>query len=79
MTESSYDEVLGVNLKGPFFLAQRVAKILVEQKSGMLINIGSMSAYTSSLNRGEYCIAKAGLAMVTSCLRPAGGIRHSNV
>ena len=65
MTEGSYDEVLAVNLKGPFFLAQRVAKIMLEQKSGMVINIGSISAYTSSLNRGEYCIAKAGLAMVT--------------
>ena len=65
MTEASYDEVLAVNLKGPFFLAQRVAKIMREQKSGMVINIGSISAYTSSLNRGEYCIAKAGLAMVT--------------
>jgi len=65
MAEASYDEVLAVNLKGPFFLTQRVAKIMLEQKSGMVINIGSMSAYTSSLNRGEYCISKAGLAMVT--------------
>jgi 3-oxoacyl-[acyl-carrier protein] reductase len=65
MTAASYDEVLAVNLKGPFFLAQQVAKIMLEQKSGMVINIGSISAYTSSLNRGEYCIAKAGLAMVT--------------
>jgi NAD(P)-dependent dehydrogenase (short-subunit alcohol dehydrogenase family) len=65
MAEASYDEVLAVNLKGPFFLTQRVAKIMLEQKSGMVINIGSISAYTSSLNRGEYCIAKAGLAMVT--------------
>jgi 3-oxoacyl-[acyl-carrier protein] reductase len=65
MTESSYDEVLAINLKGPFFLAQRVAKIMLEQNSGMVINIGSISAYTSSLNRGEYCIDKAGLGMVT--------------
>lgn len=64
-TQASFDEVLGVNLRGPFFLAQRIAKIMLEQGSGMLINIGSLSAYTSSLNRGEYCIAKAGLGMVT--------------
>jgi NAD(P)-dependent dehydrogenase (short-subunit alcohol dehydrogenase family) len=64
-TEASFDEVLGVDLKGPFFLTQRVAKIMLAQSSGMIINIGSMSAYTSSLNRGEYCIAKAGLTMVT--------------
>jgi 3-oxoacyl-[acyl-carrier protein] reductase len=65
MTEASFDEVLAVDLKGPFFLTQRVAKIMLARGSGMVINIGSISAYTSSLNRGEYCIAKAGLAMVT--------------
>jgi len=65
ITETSFDEVLGVNLKGPFFLTQRVVKIMLIQKTGMVINIGSISAYTSSLNRGEYCIAKAGLAMST--------------
>jgi NAD(P)-dependent dehydrogenase (short-subunit alcohol dehydrogenase family) len=64
-TEVSFDEVLAVNLKGPFFLTQRVAKVMITQGSGMVINIGSISAYTSSLNRSEYCIAKAGLAMVT--------------
>jgi len=64
-SEASFDEVLAVNLKGPFFLAQRVVKAMLDQGSGMVINIGSISAYTSSLNRSEYCIAKAGLAMVT--------------
>ncbi len=64
-SEASFNEVLGVNLKGPFFLAQRVAKVMLAQGRGMLINIGSISAYASSLNRSEYCIAKAGLAMVT--------------
>jgi 3-oxoacyl-[acyl-carrier protein] reductase len=64
-TEASFDEVLAVNLKGPFFLTQRVAKIMLIQGRGMIINIGSVSAYTSSLNRGEYCISKAGLAMIT--------------
>lgn len=64
-TEASYDEVLEVNLRGPFFLTQRVAKIMLKQRNGMIINIGSMSAYTSSINRSEYCIAKAGMAMVT--------------
>lgn len=64
-TPVSFDEVLGVNLRGPFFLTQLIAKIMLEQGGGMLINIGSLSAYTSSLNRGEYCIAKAGLGMVT--------------
>jgi 3-oxoacyl-[acyl-carrier protein] reductase len=71
-TESSYDEVMDVNLKGPFFLTQRVANVMIELlKQGTIdqpkiINIGSLSAYTASVNRGEYCISKAGLGMMTA-------------
>lgn len=72
MPEASYDEVMATNLKGPFFLTQRVARVMVEQvRAGtpitpVIINIGSMSAYTSSTNRGEYCLSKAGMGMMTS-------------
>jgi 3-oxoacyl-[acyl-carrier protein] reductase len=71
-TESSYDEVMSVNLKGPFFLTQQVARVMIDliQQGSVLrpkiINIGSMSAYTASTNRGEYCISKAGMAMMTA-------------
>jgi 3-oxoacyl-[acyl-carrier protein] reductase len=71
-TEDSFDRVLAVNLKGPFFLAQAAAKTMIElqkkgrQAGGCIINIGSLSAYAASLNRGEYCISKAGLGMVTA-------------
>lgn len=71
-TEASYDEVMAVNLKGPFFLTQHVARemirLLQEQRipAAKIINIGSISAYTSSPNRGEYCLSKAGLAMMTA-------------
>jgi 3-oxoacyl-[acyl-carrier protein] reductase len=70
-SEASFDEVLQTNLKAPFFLSQRVALemiALLEKgsiKNPKIINIGSISAYTSSVNRGEYCVSKAGLAMVT--------------
>jgi 3-oxoacyl-[acyl-carrier protein] reductase len=71
--EASYDEVMATNLKGPFFLTQRIARLMVEQvRSGgaqqppRIINIGSISAYTSSPNRGEYCLSKAGLSMLTA-------------
>jgi NAD(P)-dependent dehydrogenase (short-subunit alcohol dehydrogenase family) len=70
--EASYDEVLAVNLKGPFFLTQGVARAMIELlKAGVIeqpkiVNIGSMSAYTSSSNRAEYCLSKAGLAMMTA-------------
>lgn len=70
-TEESYDEVMGVNLKGPFFLTQRVANVMIglmgegKIEQPKIINIGSMSAYTASINRGEYCISKAGMGMMT--------------
>ncbi len=70
-TEASFDRVLGINLKGPYFLTQLVAKWLIEQKKQnpeknyRIINIGSMSSYTSSTARGEYCISKAGVSMMT--------------
>jgi NAD(P)-dependent dehydrogenase (short-subunit alcohol dehydrogenase family) len=70
-TEESYDRVLGINLKGPYFLTQLVANWMIEQRKQdphrplRIINIGSISAYTSSPSRGEYCISKAGIAMMT--------------
>ncbi|MCJ7729813.1 MAG: 3-ketoacyl-ACP reductase [Sedimentisphaerales bacterium] len=70
-TEESFDRVLSINLKGPYFLTQLVAKWMIEQKkqypdrSYRIVNIGSMSAYTSSTARGEYCISKAGVGMMT--------------
>lgn len=76
MSEDSYREVLETNLSGPFFLTQRVARMMVEESlSGgnpadaalrSIIFIGSISAYTSSTNRGEYCVAKAGVGMLTA-------------
>ncbi|MDF3128060.1 3-ketoacyl-ACP reductase [Kiritimatiellaeota bacterium B1221] len=71
-TEDSYDWVMDVNLKGPYFLTQLAARWMVEQQkadenwTGSIINVNSISATVVSVNRGEYCISKAGLAMVTS-------------
>lgn len=67
MTQQSFDEVLGINLKGTFFLTQLVAnKMVAAGQGGAICNISSISAYTSSPNRGEYCISKAGVSMVTT-------------
>ena len=66
MTEESYDYVMNINTKGTLFLTQRVAKEMIRQGSGSIVNISSMSAYTSSVNRGEYCISKAGASMITT-------------
>lgn len=65
MTEESYDYVMNINTKGTLFLTQLVANEMVKNKSGVIVNISSMSAYTSSVNRGEYCISKAGVSMIT--------------
>jgi NAD(P)-dependent dehydrogenase (short-subunit alcohol dehydrogenase family) len=72
MPESSYDLVMGVNLKAPFFLTQSAANLMIRQlqqkaiPSARIVNISSISAYTASVNRGEYCIAKAGVSMATT-------------
>lgn len=66
MTEESYDYVMGINTKGTLFLTQLVANQMIQQgKGGSIVNISSCSAYTSSTSRGEYCISKAGLSMIT--------------
>ena len=66
MTEESYDHVMNINTKGTLFLTQLVANQMVKQgKGGSIVNISSCSAYTSSVSRGEYCISKAGVSMIT--------------
>ncbi|MBW7894806.1 MAG: 3-ketoacyl-ACP reductase [Opitutaceae bacterium] len=69
--EESFDRLYGINLKGPFFLTQLVAKQMLQQEPdaegfrGRIVNITSISVYTASINRGDYCMVKAGLAMMT--------------
>jgi len=71
----SYDEVMAVNLKGPFFLSQRTAIAMIDYMkcrprsepayNPVIVNISSISAETASVNRAEYCISKAGISMTT--------------
>jgi NAD(P)-dependent dehydrogenase (short-subunit alcohol dehydrogenase family) len=92
--EESFDRLIGINLKGPYFLTQLVARQMISQaaaagegkaagaektvsgetvsgetvsgeRAPRIITISSMSAYTASVNRGDYCVAKAGLSMMT--------------
>ena len=69
MSEDSFDYVVGTNLKGPYFLSQEVANHMLTQADAVIgrciVNISSISAYTASVNRAEYCIAKAGISMMT--------------
>ena len=68
MTEESYDFVMNINTKGTLFLTQLVANQMKNnegENKGYIVNISSMSGYTSSTSRGEYCISKAGVTMIT--------------
>ena len=72
--EESFDRLIATNVKGPYFLTQLAAKWMIEQRgtgvppvpySPKIITISSISAYTASANRGDYCVSKAALAMLT--------------
>ncbi|HEX7009295.1 MAG TPA: 3-ketoacyl-ACP reductase [Phycisphaeraceae bacterium] len=69
--EDSFQRLIRINLQGPYFLTQAVARWMIQQRQadenfrGCIINIGSISATVASVNRGDYCIAKAGVAMAT--------------
>ncbi len=71
-TEESWDRVLNINLKGPYFLTQAAACWMLEQvragtlATGRIVFISSVSAFASSINRGEYCVSKAGLSMASA-------------
>ncbi|GAB3502987.1 3-ketoacyl-ACP reductase [Emticicia fontis] len=70
-TEESFDYVISTNLKGTYFLTQTAANWMIEQRNqdlnftGCIINVSSISATIASVNRGEYCLSKAGLSMAT--------------
>lgn len=82
-TEESFDRLFAINLKGPYFLSQLVAKQMLRQEPdaggfrGRIVTISSISAYTASINRGDYCMVKAGLSMMTKLL--ADRLAHDGI
>lgn len=73
--EESFDRLININLKGPYFLTQAVARQMIDQVQNKavspfglprIVTVSSISAYTASVNRGDYCVAKAGLGMMTA-------------
>lgn len=71
MTEESFDRVIGINTKGNMFLTQAVAKQMISQeplggRKGVIVNVSSCSSVVSSISRGEYCVSKAGVSMLTT-------------
>ena len=65
ITTDDFDYLMDINLKGTFFLTQVLTPLLINNGRSRIVNISSMSAYTASTNRGEYCISKAGISMIT--------------
>jgi 3-oxoacyl-[acyl-carrier protein] reductase len=67
----SFDRIMAINLRGPYFLTQAAARWMIQQHEadaswcGCIINVSSVSATVASTNRGDYCISKAGIAMAT--------------
>jgi 3-oxoacyl-[acyl-carrier protein] reductase len=59
----SFDELIATNLKGPYFLTQQIARGMLEEGMGRIVFISSISSFTASINRGDYCITKAALSM----------------
>ncbi|MBV8706820.1 MAG: 3-ketoacyl-ACP reductase [Acidobacteriaceae bacterium] len=59
----SFDELMATNLKGPYFLTQRIARSMLDEGVGRIVFISSISSFTASINRGDYCMAKAALSM----------------
>ena len=65
ITPDDFDYVTDINLKGTFFVTQKFVSLLAKKGNARIVNVSSMSAYTASVNRGEYCVAKAGVSMIT--------------
>ena len=71
--EESFDRLIGINVKGPYFLTQLAAKWMIEStrnaergtRKPKIVTVSSISAYTASTNRGDYCVSKAALSMLT--------------
>jgi NAD(P)-dependent dehydrogenase (short-subunit alcohol dehydrogenase family) len=69
--EASFDRLININLKGPYFLTQKAARWMIRQKERddalmpVIINLASVSSYAPSIDRGDYCISKAGVSMMT--------------
>ena len=85
-SEASFDRLISINVKAPYFLTQLAAKWMLEQQAvtgadfhPKIITISSISAYAASVNRGDYCIAKAALSMLTSLYSARLGDHGVNV
>ncbi len=78
-TPESFDELIATNLRGPYFLTQAVAKGMIGRQAGRIIFITSISSFTASTNRGDYCVSKAGLSMAVKLFAARLAAHHVGV
>jgi NAD(P)-dependent dehydrogenase (short-subunit alcohol dehydrogenase family) len=79
VTEEDFDQTVGINLKGTFFACQAAARIMIQQKSGSIINMGSQAAFSALPTESVYCMTKAGISHLTKCLAVEWGKYNINV
>jgi NAD(P)-dependent dehydrogenase (short-subunit alcohol dehydrogenase family) len=68
VTEQDFDDTLAVNLKGTFFTAQSVGKVMIQQQGGRIINISSQAGFVALRTESIYCMTKAAISHLTKCL-----------
>jgi 2-deoxy-D-gluconate 3-dehydrogenase len=78
-SEADWDDVLQINLKAAFFLSQAVARVMLSQGGGKIINIASMLSFQGGINVPSYTAAKSGLAGITRALANEWAKHHINV
>ena len=79
VTERDYDLTVGINLKGTFFASQAAARVMIKQKSGCIINMGSQAGFAALPTESVYCMTKAGIAHLTKCLAVEWGKHNIRV
>ena len=79
VTEEDFDDTINVNLKGTFFTAQEVGKIMIAQQSGRIINIGSQAGFVALPTESVYCMTKAAISHLTKCLALEWAPHHITV
>jgi NAD(P)-dependent dehydrogenase (short-subunit alcohol dehydrogenase family) len=77
--EEDFDRTLSINLKGTFFASQAAGRIMIEQRSGRIINMSSQAGFAALPTESVYCMTKAGIAHLTKCLAVEWGPYNINV
>ena len=79
VTEKDFDHTIAINLKGTFFACQAAAKVMIQQKSGCIINMGSQAGFAALPTESVYCMTKAAISHLTKCLAVEWGKYNINV